>query len=137
MGPARPVAGRMAMAVAGRAEAVVDAEPLTTSTLGDAEQLRQGVEVVKVVLRNGADVLHAIWRYARGGQTGSEGGDIDRLVPHRNAERLLDLGGNLVVVKLLATIQRVDLTVVRARVLQNSHDHAGLIGSIDGRVADI
>src|SRR6516162_4330245 len=89
-----------------------------------------GKDAVAVVLRHVAEVLHEIRRCARGGQPGGEGGNVDGLIPHRNAQCVLDFGGNFVVVQFFGAKQRVDLAVVRIGILQNGRNDLGLIGGV-------
>src|SRR5271166_6603137 len=50
------------------------------------EVVNPGEDPVAVVLRHAADVLHEMRRGAAGGQAGSERGNIDGLVAHRNTQ---------------------------------------------------
>ena len=88
-----------------------------------------GEDAVPVVLGDMAQVLRKKRGGAPGGQRGGEGGNGDRLVADRDAQRQLDFLRDGVVIEFLGADERVDLAVVRIGILQDGGDDVGLVAA--------
>jgi hypothetical protein len=101
------------------------------------EVVGSGEDPVLVVDGNIAEVLDKVRWESLCLQALCERGDLERFIPHRDAEGLRDRVSDLVVVHLDRTVERVDLAVVRFRIFQDGGDDVGLVLTGDRRVATI
>src|SRR6201993_59939 len=67
-----------------------------------------------IVARDVAQVLREERRPSLGAQRGGKRFGVDGFIADRNAQRLRDFLRDLVVVQFFGTVERIDLTVVRA-----------------------